>query len=125
MYKSPLNNGSLSFETIKELEHQLLMVRRVMEGKKGEEPTRQQYNSEFLGKQRQMVGTSGINLRYIPPSIVNGVTIIKIDAKEAKTMMNIWEKSIAVFVVVEKPSIESMRRYIKAGWWDIDKYKFF
>lgn len=68
---------------------------------------------------------SGMNLKFVPPTIVNGIPIAKLDAKEANNMINVWKKSVVVYVVGIKPTVESLKIYINAGWLGIHEYKVF
>lgn len=55
-------------------------------------------------------------LNYIPPTVIEGKCIVKVDEKEMEKMIKVWDRSIALFVVGYLPSLESISEFIVATW---------
>lgn len=81
------------------------------------EPCKKVVTSSLINK--------GIHLSYTQPELCHEVCKVSVDLAEVTHMAKLWEISLIVYVVGDSPTIESLRRFIAAGWNNVSPPMFF
>ncbi|XP_019265997.1 PREDICTED: uncharacterized protein LOC109243506 [Nicotiana attenuata] len=61
-----------------------------------------------------------MSLTYIPPQIVNGRTVVQLEAEEVEPEEEKWNFALIVYIIGETPGYNAMSRYISQNWLNID-----
>lgn len=64
---------------------------------------------------------NGINLTYVPPEIVNGRPVARVDPNEFQSCSDEWRNALVMYVVGETPSYSFMDKYITKTWNNVTK----
>lgn len=69
--------------------------------------------------QQNRVATPGMALRYVPPQIIEGQTVVQLEMQDAKEVEERWSATMIAYIVGENPGYNAMRRYITQHWLDV------
>ncbi|XP_019239744.1 PREDICTED: uncharacterized protein LOC109219729 [Nicotiana attenuata] len=62
------------------------------------------------------LASKGMNLRYIPPSIQEGKTIVKLEQEDIEEESAKWRMAIILYVIGDSPSIGAVERFLITQW---------
>ncbi|XP_019256265.1 PREDICTED: uncharacterized protein LOC109234651 [Nicotiana attenuata] len=62
------------------------------------------------------MASKGMNLRYIPPSIQEGKTIVKLEQEDIEEKIEKWRMVIILYGVGASPSIGAVERFLVTQW---------
>ncbi|XP_075081949.1 uncharacterized protein LOC142166464 [Nicotiana tabacum] len=65
---------------------------------------------------RNRVATNGMSLDYIPPELVEGSIIVKLDKGETEKEIDKWKSALIVYVVGDTPRYNYMSKYVQQNW---------
>lgn len=53
-----------------------------------------------------------MTLRYVPPQIVDGQTVVKLDLQDVEEAEEKWNAALTAYIVGDNPGYNAMRCYI-------------
>ncbi|OIS99813.1 hypothetical protein A4A49_01747 [Nicotiana attenuata] len=75
--------------------------------------------------QQNRVATHGMPLRCVPPQIVDGQTVVKLDLQDVKVAEEKWNAALIAYIIGDNPGYNAMRRYIAQHWLDVAEADLF
>lgn len=77
----------------------------------------------LLSQNRQ--ATDGMSLTFIPPVVIDGKQIIRIEEDEVLQQTKEWDKALVIYVVGDNPNFTYMSNYIARTWNNVAKPTLF
>ncbi|XP_075108979.1 uncharacterized protein LOC142180802 [Nicotiana tabacum] len=71
------------------------------------------------------MASKGMNLRYIPPSIQKGKTIVKLEQEDIEEESEKWKMAIIMYVIGDSPSMEAAERFLVTQWRFAEKHQVY
>ncbi|XP_057250082.1 uncharacterized protein LOC130591164 [Beta vulgaris subsp. vulgaris] len=62
------------------------------------------------------ISDRGMGLKFVAPTVVDGVSIAKLEKAEVDTMNEIWMNAVIVYVVGQNPTLTALKSFIMANW---------
>ncbi|KAM3249157.1 hypothetical protein P3L10_010926 [Capsicum annuum] len=66
--------------------------------------------------QGNKLASKGLELRYIPPDIEEGVKVIKLDASDIADKTEKWKEAAVIYMMGKEPTITALERFIASQW---------
>ncbi|KAH0714845.1 hypothetical protein KY284_007750 [Solanum tuberosum] len=115
-----------SREVLKSMQQQLNedlnMSNEVQSGQVSGEDKQQKWANLFT---KNRLATHDMALNYIPPSIINGETVVHLEKSEVDLETAKWRYALVAYVMGDLPGYNFMNRYITKNWGNIGQPDLF
>ena len=62
------------------------------------------------------ISDKGMGLKFVSPTVIDGVSIAKFEKYEVVKMNEIWMNAVIVYVVGQNPTLTALKSYIMTNW---------